>query len=382
MPVGAWHLIEEGTVLGWNVEEGDDDQGQPPEPPPSRFPTPTSAVPQSGAEIVYQGPVWVSFGTGISYRRDAESSGAEGFLGSIIHAQRAHGDCPGVVVWYRDRGVDCPAIVDQRLGRLALQFIFPGFEESQAEWDRLALDQRLSLDLYVQDSLDGLFATVEGVEVQSLGSWVQADLPTESEAIWAVLKPDAPARWTGRTPVWEVPLYDADFGQMDSREGVCLSHECLDVEELPLSQSGQMELRLDMPVPLLALGESGHGVTPRSVRLISGEILVNDNLHGQDFIPRELSDPWLLMDIATVNDRAQRSFLVYPDGAGGYEIEPLEMVHYYEGDSGPLVVRYDAHAETRRGDEGLALLGTLPAGVSLDTVFLVMANTGPAWRLE
>jgi hypothetical protein len=133
---------------------------------------------------------------------------------------------------------------------------------------------------------------------------------------------------------------------------------------------------------LLALGESGHGVTPRSVRRISGEILVNDNLHGQDFIPRELSDPWVLIEIATVNDRAQRSFLVYPDGAGGYEIGPLEMVHYYEGDSGPLVVRYDAHAETRRGSEGLALIGTLPTGVALDEAFLVMANTGPAWRLE
>jgi hypothetical protein len=141
-------------------------------------------------------------------------------------------------------------------------------------------------------------------------------------------------------------------------------------------------MQLDMPIPLLGLGEMAHGVTPRLVRRISGQILVNDNLHGQDFLPREFSDPWLLIDIATVNDRAQRSFLVYPDGVGGYETQPLEMVHYYEGSTGPVVVRYDAHAETRRGDEGFALLGTLPAGVPLQDVLLVMGNTGPAWRLE
>jgi hypothetical protein len=380
LPVGAWHLIEEGTVIGWNAAEQADDSVEPPAPPSSRFPTATSVVPESGAEVVYQGPLWVSIGTGFSYLGDSASAGD--FLGSLIHAQRAPGDCPGVSVWYRDRGVDCSPAENDRVGRLALQFMFPDFEEAQAEWDSLALDGRLALDLYVQDSLDGLFGTVEGIEVQSRGTWVQADLPGESPMIWAALTLDESARAAARTPVWEIPLYDAAFGQVNTREGICLLQDCLDPASLALAPSARADLQLEMPIPLLTMRESGHGVTPRLVRRILREILVNDNLHGQDFLPREQSDPWLLIDIATVNDRAQRSFLVYPDGAGGYETEPLEMVHYYEESSGPLVVRYDAHAETRRGDEGFALLGTLPADVPLDEAFLVMANTGPAWRLK
>lgn len=380
LPAGAWHLIEVGTVFGWSVAEQADDSVEPPAPPASRFPTPTSAVPESGAEIVYQGPLWVSIGTGISYRRDPASGGD--FLGSLFHAQLPPGGCPGVSVLYRDRGVECPPSEDDRVGRLALQFIFPDFEEAQSRWDHLALDGRYALDLYVQDSLDGLFSAAEGIELQSQGTWLQVDLPGGSSTIWAALRLDAQGLDPSVTPVWEIPLYDAAFGQVNSLDGVCLLRECFDPDGLTLAPSDRADLQLDMPIPLLALGESGHGVTPRQVRRILGEILVNDNLHGQDFLPRAESDPWLLIDIATVNDRAQRSFLLYPDGTGGYETEPLEMVHYYEGSSGPLVVRYDAHAETRRGEEGFALLGTLPAGVPLEDVFLVMGNTGPSWGLE
>jgi hypothetical protein len=300
----------------------------------------------------------------------------------MTRAQHAPGNCPGVSVWYRGRGVECPPTGEDRIGRFALQFYFPGFEQLQADWDRLALAQRVSVDLYVQDSPDGLFATAEGLEIQSEGSWVEADLPSSSSTVWAVMRSDAPGGWSSRTPAWEIPLYDAAFGLVDTREGVCLVHECLDVEKLALSPSDLASLHLEMPVPLLALGESGHGVEPRSVRKIAGEILVNDNLHGQDFLPRRMSDPWVLIDVATANDRVQNSFLLYPDSSGGFAVGPLEMVTYYEGATGPLVVRYDAHAETRRGDEGYALLGALPAGVPLGEVFLVMGNTGPAWRLK
>ncbi|MGB6896178.1 MAG: hypothetical protein WBF37_09595, partial [Dehalococcoidia bacterium] len=115
---------------------------------------------------------------------------------------------------------------------------------------------------------------------------------------------------------------------------------------------------------------------------ISQTVLVNDNLHGQDFLPRQRTDPWLFVEIATVTDRARDMYILYPDGSGSFKLESLEMVALYTNNAGDLAVRYAVHAEVRTADEGFALMGTLPRGVSLADVILVMGNTGPTWRLQ
>lgn len=59
--------------------------------------------------------------------------------------------------------------------------------------------------------------------------------------------------------MWEIPLYDAAIGHVNSREGLCLVQECFDADGVSLSPSDRADLRLNMPIPLLALGESGQG---------------------------------------------------------------------------------------------------------------------------
>ena len=139
---------------------------------------------------------------------------------------------------------------------------------------------------------------------------------------------------------------------------------------------------MQMPVPVLGIGDYAHGVTVMSAWTTSQVVLVNDNTQGQDFFPVQRSDPWLFVDIATVTDRADDIYLLYPDGSGTYVLQPLEMVALYTNDSGDIAVRFAVHAAVRSAQEGIALMGNLPRGVSLEDVLLVMGNTGPAWRLR
>jgi len=73
---------------------------------------------------------------------------------------------------------------------------------------------------------------------------------------------------------------------------------------------------------------------------------------------------------------------MYPTSDGSYAVEPTELVALYQGGGGEVAVRYGVHAEVRGAEEGFALLATLPRGVPLGKVYLVLGNTGPAWRLR
>jgi hypothetical protein len=251
-------------------------------------------------------------------------------------------------------------------------------EELGADWDRMALAERLPLNLYAQSDLDGLFTSFPGIEIQSEATWIRADLPDYLSTVWVST---SPGDWEGAVPVWEVDLYDADLGSTSTDE-ICDVQDCLNVDDLSMNVADQEELRLKMPVPILGLGEFGHGITVRRAWTTNQTVLVNDNLHGQDFLPQKRTDPWLFVEIATVTDRAGDMYILYPDGFGSFTLEPLEMVALYKNDTDDLTVRYGVHAEVRTADEGFALMGVLPRDISLADVLLVMGNTGPAWRLQ
>jgi hypothetical protein len=156
----------------------------------------------------------------------------------------------------------------------------------------------------------------------------------------------------------------------------------LNIDELPMVTSDIETLRLKMPVPILDFGEEAHGISVRDAWTTNQTIFVNDNLHGQDFLPQSRNDTWLIFEISTVTDRAGDIYLLYPQADGTFDVSPMEFVALYQGSGGEIAVRYGVHAEVRGADHGFALLGTLPRGVSFSDVYIVLGNTGPAWRLQ
>jgi len=115
---------------------------------------------------------------------------------------------------------------------------------------------------------------------------------------------------------------------------------------------------------------------------MEGAILVNDNLHGQDFLPQRRSDPWLMIEIAAATQRLEDLYLLYPTTDGTYAFLPTDPVALYRGDGGEIAVRYGVQADVRSATQGLGLLSALPRGVSLERVWLVLGGSGPAWRLR
>jgi len=254
-------------------------------------------------------------------------------------------------------------------------------EELRDAWDRMALGERVNLDLYVQNDLDGLLRTFQEVQIQSEFTWLRTNLPDNTSKVWLAMTDVDGAGLATPLLVWEVELYDATFGSTSTAE-VCEARPCLDIDELSMDPADREALRLKMPIPVMDLGENANGISVRKVWTTDQTILVNDNLHGQDFLPQQRSEPWLFIEIATVTDRAGDLYLLYPASDGTYTVEPTELVALYQGSGGEIAVRYGVHVEVRGAEEGFALLGTLPRGVSLSDVFLVLSNTGPTWRLR
>jgi len=383
LPVGEWHLILQAEVVAWDVDvEQAAEDG--PSPPPGPGATPTSAIPAEDAHTVYEGPVWVSVGIGMSYTRGNTGARSSSPMTIDFAGAPPPGDCPGVGVWYRHKEpyeVVCQSNEEGRFGRFFLQFYFPGMETLAEDWDRMALRDRVNLDLYAQSDLDGLMASFEGVQIHSEFTWLEADLPDEASRVWLAMTDFDGAGHLFSLPVWEVDLYDADYGST-STASICKSRPCLNINELPMVTSDLETLRLKMPIPILDFGDEAHGISVRDAWTTAQTILVNDNLHGQDFIPQSRTDPWLIVEISTVTDRAGDIFLLYPQADGTYEAAPMEFVALYQGSGGEIAVRYGVHAEVRGADHGFALLGTLPRGVSLSDVYMVLGNSGPAWRLQ
>jgi hypothetical protein len=383
LPVGEWHLLHKSTVVGWDVDEEQlAEEG--PAPPPGPGAAPTGVNPAEGAQTVYEGPVWVSVGIGMSYTREATGARSGSSLTFDTAGTPPPGDCPGVGVWYRHHEpyeIVCRSNEEGRFGRFFLQFYFPGMVALGEDWDRMALRDRVNLDLYAQSDLDGLMASFKGVQIQSEFTWLKADLPDEALRVWLAITDFDGAGHLFSLPVWEVDLYDADYGS-SSTASICESRPCLNVDELPLVTSDLETLRLKMPVPILDFGEEAHGIAVRDAWTTTRTILVNDNLHGQDFLPQGRNDPWLIVEISTVTDRAGDIYLLYPRADGTFVVAPMEFVALYQGSGGEIAVRYGVHAEVRGAEQGFALLGTLPRGVSLSDILLVLANTGPAWRLQ
>ncbi len=274
--------------------------------------------------------------------------------------------------------VVCRESGEPRLGRFFLQFTFPGMEEAREAWDHVALGARLDLDLYLEPDLDGLAASFEGVQVQSALTWLRADLPAETRTAWLALR-GVEGSGAAPLPVWEVPLYEADF-EATMMEEICAQVDCLD--PALLAPAARQALGLEGPMPVLGPGEAAHGIAILDVWTMEGAILVNDNLHGQDFLPQRRSDPWLMIEIAAATQRLEDLYLLYPAADGTYALLPTDPVALYRGDGGEIAVRYGVQADVRSATQGLGLLSALPRGVPLERVRLVLGGSGPAWRLR
>jgi len=250
LAAGEWYLLHEAAVVVWDIDE-DELPGEGPAPPPGVGATPTTVIPNEGTQTVYEGPVWVSVGIGMSYTR--RTTGARSSSPMTINYAGAPppGDCPGVGVWYRHHEpyeIVCQSNDEGRFGRFFLQFYFPGMDALGEDWDRMALRNRVNLNLYAQNDLDGLLASFEGAQIQSEFTWLEADLPDDTSTVWLVISGLDGNGQPLSIPVWEVELYDADYGST-STASICESRPCLNLDELPMDPDDREALRLKMPVP-------------------------------------------------------------------------------------------------------------------------------------
>ena len=170
MPAGEWHLLHEAAVVVWNVgEEELDEEG--PAPPPGLAATPTSTIPNEETHTVYEGPVWVSVGIGMSYTRGTTGARSSSPLTINYTGAPPPGDCPGVGVWHRHHEpykIVCQPNDEGRFGRFFLQFYFPGMDVLGEDWDRITLRDRVNLSSC--DSGSG------NVPANSSGFWVASSI--------------------------------------------------------------------------------------------------------------------------------------------------------------------------------------------------------------
>jgi len=267
LPTGEWHLLHEAAVVVWSEDEEDLAEGGP-APPSGLAATPTSMIPNEGTQTVYEGPVWVSVGVGMSFTRRTTGPRSSSPMTIDFAGAPPPGDCPGVKVWYRHHEpyeIVCRSNDEGRFGRFFLQFYFPGMEAQGESWDRMALRDRVSLDLYAQSDLDGLLASFKGVQILSEFTWLEADLPDDTLNVWLAMSDLEGNGKSPSLPVWEVELYDADYGST-STASICGSRPCLNLDELPMVTSDLETLRLKMPVPVMDFEEEAHGMTTCMVR--------------------------------------------------------------------------------------------------------------------
>ncbi len=382
---GTWHLLPAGTVLAWNDLEAKAPEAPSADPAPP-FPEGALAspsIPEATSGFVYQSPVWISVGMGMS---SFEGLGGSGGGRTKLHEYEpslTYDGCDAIGAWFslqEPPGIRCQPWEERRYGGFFLQFSVPGMEDVRGNWDHLALADDFKVEIYLDEDLDGRIATFDGVHIFSEFTWLRTPIPAGVDTLWLTFERSGGAVAEAALPVWAVQLLD-DAPEPTTAEELCGSLECLNLSESNLDRPDNRALAIDGLVPLLPMNQAASGIQIRDIWAARGEIPLNDNLHGQDFIPTKRRDPWLLIEIAAITERAGELQLLYPRGDGIFALEPLDLIALYRGDSGQIAARHGVHVASRVASEGIALMGTLPIDVSLDDAVLILPRTGPAWQL-
>lgn len=337
MAVGQWFLLEDQRVMGWHED-----------PTRVRDRKPVHLDEQG----VYEGDVWVSVSQALRYVYPG-SDGAEDRYSQVY----------------------------------ALQLAFDGMDELLQVWDDVGLQDEL--DLTMCADLWSLTCGPEHrvrVEARGRESWIGPAPhyglqwgPVEEEVVWIHPGSVRQGGVAGRLPAWRVGFQDVRVEDV-GLEAVCAATKCLQgVGDFPETV---------VSYPVIAAGDSAFGLTVKSARFVSGEILAVDGLDVYLDMPSTWMRPegehkWLVVEVEAEGVEYALSAWNVTEAEGG--ISSWRGVDYGMA-SGYQALGSESSSDvwsayTRAGRVGTVMASEVPADWRLADIVLIAGGTGPAWEL-
>lgn len=336
MQVGAWYRLENREVLGWNEEPA-----EPPGGDPRRV----------DEQVVYRGDVWVSMAQAFRYQYP-----------SVDASENRFSDI------------------------FAVQMSFNGMNGLLTTWDQLAVKDGVALTFCGDIGSLGCGGP-QMVEVRARGTHLEGsrighgphDVGTgKQEVVWVHPGSLSEPGEAGRLPVWRMEFEELRVQDLGV-EAVCGVTECL----RGVVDSQNTELAF----PLIAPGNSAFGLTVKSARFVSGEILRVD---GMDVYLDAGSSSrwvgqykWLVVEV----DGEGIEYTVGPwnvaesaSGIGAWRGVDYGIASGYETLGGKRYVDVWS-GYTRAGRNGTIMAAEVPADWRLEDIVLIAGSTGPAWEL-
>ena len=342
LPMGAWQLLRDVEVVGWNEGPRAGETGEPA---------------HLDEQVVYRGDVWVSMAQALRYLYP--SAVDPGQLGDV----------------YR---------------RASVQMYFDGMEQLLAEWDQLALRDNVEL-AQCSDPRTLECMSPDRVEVRASGSWWSFHAaPTSAEEVragprtmWVYLRDAGTSIDSGPLRMWRMEVQDLQMSRGNT-EAACATRECFAY----VPQHGVVGLP-DGDLPIIPLGETANGLRIVGARFMTGQALWGENLDvylsrpGVGGISGEFK--WLVIEVEAAGSQGDfRVQHVDADGTVDEQGSVARRVVYQEGGQYPSIGG-GWLSEARSGADKVVLLVEVPISWQLGNVFLIRGlgtPTGPAWRLQ
>ena len=343
MPIGAWQLLQDVEVVGWNEGPRAGETGEPA---------------HLDEQVMYRGDVWASMAQALIYLYPSAVDS-----GQLGNAHR----------------------------RVSVQMYFNGMEELLAAWDQLALRNGIEVTL-CSDPRTLACMSPETVEVRAEGSWI--DVPgigpgsAEERAagpltLWAYLGDVRTSIDSGPLRMWRMEAQDLEMTRGNT-EAACAARECFTY----VPQHGVVGLP-DGELPIIPLGETANGLRIVGARFMTGQALWGEDLDvylsrpGVGGISGEFK--WLVIEVEAAGSQGDfRVQHVDADGTVDEQGSVARRVVYQEGGQYPSIGG-GWLSEARSGADKVVLLVEVPISWQLGNVFLIRGlgtPTGPAWRLQ
>jgi hypothetical protein len=348
MPIGAWYLLEDREVLGWNED-------------PTRMRGDESV--HVDEQVVYRGDVWVSMAQAFRY----------------IYTSRA------------DRN---GTLVEPYEEQIRVQMHFAGMEELLQVWDQLALKDALDVAIIYDIQAPWARPRAETIELRGRGSslgypsgWIsnwrgEDDQLPQSPRVWIYPGDLSELRGIGAIQVWQVDFHEVDARELSTEE-ICAVTECATIQV-----EVAFEEYVERSLPLIPAGTRAFGLTVRSARFIRSPVLYAGGLDVflEEGSNRVFPGEWQFVVVQTeaeggsldvgVGNLEGGSGVVGPGSAwlgGGwrYDFGTAGGLAALGGDWLPYVRA--AHTRT-------VFLGEVPSDWQLADLVL-MRDRGPVWEL-
>jgi hypothetical protein len=351
LQMGDWYLLKDAKIAGWNGSI-------------ERYPrTDFEDDPPEDAQVVYQGPVWVSAAMAMGYRPVDKLAPDEAAQYDQIN--------------------------------IALQMHFEGMETLLDEWDLLAVKNSIQASVFSNEILsdDCRIFMADDINVWSEGYWLSVEaLGSKPETLWIALSGiqggfvewGINRDWRGATPVWRIDLLDTGE-RVTNTDEVCEHTECIDLNRDVYLPSGEFDFRgpksFDGDTPIIEPDVYANGVMLTRAHYFdevfqetAGVSLHRSGPQGRDTL--------ILIEGGSMNGDLYE-FDLYCDIAGKLtftgEADPRAL---YGNLNDVFAVIDGIHSRTRKSSDGLVFFGDTDTLCGLDEMLILMRNTGPVWRMK